>query len=229
MKKIMIYLVAVIFAIASMNIRIYAQETGTFTDSRDGIVYKTIKIGEQWWMAENLQYKPDKIFPSGMVKGKILKRDEETGKAYVVTYVSYGNDESNVTIYGYLYDWETACIVCPDGWHLPTWDECNILINYLGGRKVAGTKMKETESSYWETSKTKIEVTNSSGFSALPGGSSNPDLTFSGLGDHAFFWVYAQSYMKKPWFMRLDKKKNSIIWYDLPKEYFFNVRCIKDN
>lgn len=80
---------------------------GTFNDPRDHRVYKTVKIGTQTWMAENLAYKTD------------------NGSW------SYNNDISNVEKYGYLYDWETSLNVCPTGWHLPSDDEWKVLLDYL--------------------------------------------------------------------------------------------------
>ncbi|MFZ4455417.1 MAG: fibrobacter succinogenes major paralogous domain-containing protein [Bacteroidales bacterium] len=87
---------------------------GTFTDPRDGNVYKTVKIGNQVWMAENLRYRAS----SGCW--------------------AYDNDESNAKIYGYLYDWNTAMRVCPPGWHLPTDSEWSYL------NKISSEELKAT-------------------------------------------------------------------------------------
>ena len=111
----------------------------SFKDPRDGKVYKTVKIGTQIWMAENLAYKAS----NGCLEyGKVSK-------------------------YGYLYTWETAMNVCPKGWHLPSKQEFEILVRYLGGKEVAGGKLKSK--TVWK-SPNKC-ATNSSGFSALAGGS----------------------------------------------------------
>ena len=81
----------------------------TFTDPRDGHVYKTVRIGEQTWMAENLAYKPG----SG-------------------NYWVYDSNPNNISKYGYLYDWETAKTVAPSGWHLPSSKEWEALEDYIG-------------------------------------------------------------------------------------------------
>jgi len=83
--------------------------TGTFTDYRDGHEYKTIKIGNQIWMSENLAFKPQ--------KGK---------------YWAYDKNPNNIAKYGYLYDWNTALNACPVGWHLPSKDEFVILLKMVG-------------------------------------------------------------------------------------------------
>jgi len=118
---------------------------GTFKDYRDGQEYNTIRIGNQIWFAENLAYKPS----NG-------------------NYWAYNDDQNNVNIYGYLYDWETAKKVCPTGWHLPTENEWIVLENYLGGNEIAGGKLKMEGTSHWLEPNTGAD--NSYGFSALPAG-----------------------------------------------------------
>lgn len=107
MKKLILILALAICYFAG-----FSQKTGSYTDPRDGKVYKTIKIGAQWIMAENFAYKP-----SGG------------------NYWAYNNDINNVAKYGYLYDWETAKTVSPDGWHLPTDEEWLTLFEILGNNE----------------------------------------------------------------------------------------------
>jgi len=131
---------------------------GSFTDSRNGQKYKTLKIGNQTWMAENLNYR--------------------TGSSWC-----YDDNSSNCNKYGRLYTWNAALNACPNGWHLPSDAEWTTLTNYLGGASVAGTKMKST--SGWIDGG---NGTNESGFSALPGGYRNSSGSFYFLGETGIFW-----------------------------------------
>jgi uncharacterized protein (TIGR02145 family) len=115
---------------------------GFFIDERDGKKYKTIKIGDQIWMAENLAFKTK------------------------AGCWAYNDDENNANIYGYLYDWDTAKNVCPAGWHLPNDAEWTKLIDYLGGESVAYDKLISTIG--WKSPNT--GASNSSGFNAMPSG-----------------------------------------------------------
>ena len=86
-----------------------AQNFGSLYDDRDGKTYKTVTIGNQIWMAENLAFR----LGSG-------------------NFFIYNNDVNNVSKYGYLYDWATACKVCPTGWKLPSNEEFLEMTNLLG-------------------------------------------------------------------------------------------------
>jgi uncharacterized protein (TIGR02145 family) len=132
----------------------FETETGSFTDPRDGKIYKTVKVGDQWIMAENLAYKTD------------------NGKFW-----AYENDENNIAIYGYLYDWETAMNIAPEGWHLPSRKE------WLAIQKTLGAK--RSTFSYLEKIYPKLIVGGSSGLDMLFGGLRTCDGEFKYLGDKA--------------------------------------------
>lgn len=232
MKKYKTILILFVITIFFIKINIYAQETGTFTDSRDSVIYKTVKIDDQWWMAENLKYQPPKTL-KGISSGRyirsnvIIQHDKETNYSYVLTYVSYGNNESNVPTYGYLYNWEAACDVCPEGWHLPDDAEWYKLVKYLGGHDKAGTAMIEIGNTHWVSSHRKIKATNSSGFSALPAGIRYPNGRFENLGITTKFWSrYTLSRTAYAW--TLNGRRKGIGHFDYHKLHFFSVRCIKD-
>jgi len=174
--------------------------SGTFTDNRDGKIYQWIKIGNQIWMAENLNY-------------------DTINESYV-----YNNISSNANIYGLLYDFETACLVCPDGWHLPSDSEWTQLTDYLGGEYLAGGKLKEDSTEHWEYPN--IEATNSSGFTALPGGNHYKG-SFCNLTSLAYFWTSSNNNI---WgiFRSLYFDDHEVTNYLQDKEYCFSVRCVKD-
>lgn len=130
----------------------------TISDVRDGKNYKVVTIGTQTWMAENLAFK---------VEGA----------------VAYGDDESNVTKYGYLYDWETSKNVCPSGFKLPNESDWNTLVTALGGKNAAGGKLKGTTE--WKAPNR--FASNSSAFNALPSGAFI-EGEYLGLGISSYFW-----------------------------------------
>jgi uncharacterized protein (TIGR02145 family) len=153
-------------------------ETASFTDQRDGKIYKTVKIGDQWIMAENLAYKPD------------------SGKFW-----AYENDENNIAIYGYLYDWETAVNIAPEGWHLPSRKEWRTIEKKLGAKRHVFP--------YMEKVYPKLVVGGSSGLEMLFGGMRTCDGEFKYLGDRAIFWNSDDSGSEKAMY-GLDSNKDSI-------------------
>lgn len=184
---------------------------GYFTDKRDGKKYKTVKIGEQVWMAENLAFKTK------------------------IDSWAFNNNKSYVKVYGYLYNWETAKKACPKGWHLPSEEEFNELINNLGGDKIAGKKLKST-SSLWAEIEIN-EATNESGFSALPGGIKDTfDHYYYDLGGCAYFWSITQDKNdnNRAEALRLFDYSGNVNDGDTveqssyPKFFGVSIRCIRD-
>lgn len=209
MYKILIYIILLFFLMSSCDKDDNNGSSGnTFTDPRDGKVYQTVIIGNQKWMAENLAYAPS----SG-------------------NYWAYDNDDANVETYGYLYDWETACDVCPDGWHLPSHAEWTELTDYLGGRSVAGDKLKETGTTHWEAPNE--GATNETGFTALPGGFRNTNGSFHGIGRYGFWWTATEYSPPDAW----NAWNRNIFAHDskvhrkganVEKELGHSVRCLRD-
>ncbi|MDR2591595.1 MAG: fibrobacter succinogenes major paralogous domain-containing protein [Chitinispirillales bacterium] len=119
---------------------------GTFTDNKDGQTYKTVKIGKQTWMAQNINYQT------------------ESGSW------CYKNSADSCKKYGRLYDWKTATTVCPKGWHLPDVYEWHDLVATAGGQETVGKKLK-SKSGWNNLGDVKSgNGTDDYGFSALPGG-----------------------------------------------------------
>jgi len=159
-------------------------EINTVTDV-DGNKYKTVKIGEQVWMAENLrttkyndgipiQYITDGASWAALTAG---------------AWCYYNNEPANDNPYGKLYNWAAAGTgkLCPTGWHIPTGQDWTKLIDELDGEEVAGGKMKAT--SLWASPNT--GATNESGFTGLPGGIRNTEGAFINIGSYGVWWSSA--------------------------------------
>ncbi len=124
-------------------------EYGTVTDI-EGYEYKTVKIGEQWWMAENLKvkhYRNGDTISTG-------HSNQEWPNLSTGAYAVYDNNDSNANTYGYLYSWyavNDSRNIAPEGWHIPTDEEWQTLVEYLGGSSVAGGKLKEEGTDHWQS------------------------------------------------------------------------------
>jgi uncharacterized protein (TIGR02145 family) len=173
----------------------------SFTDSRDGKSYKTIKIGSQIWMAENLNYASTDSW-------------------------CYDNVSANCLKFGRLYTFITARTVCPIGWHLPSYGEWSVIIDFLGGEKVAGGKMKSTGTTLWRTPNT--GATNESGFSGLPGGYRDNPGEFLNLGSVGVWWSSSEYDDSSAWLLYLGSYSGNVDRYHLNKGYGLSVRCLRD-
>ncbi len=193
-----------------------------FTDSRDGQAYKTIKIGDQCWMKENLAWLPSVSPPAS---------SSEISPYYYVygyggTNISEATATSNYQIYGVLYNWSAALNACPDDWHLPEDDEWTILTDFLGGESIAGGKMKEAGTAHWNSPNT--GSTNSSGFSALPCGYRSSNGTFYKVGDNGLWWSPSLYSSSNTWKRLLSYTNAQVYRYNSEKESGLSVRCVRD-
>jgi uncharacterized protein (TIGR02145 family) len=176
----------------NINNKKYPQK-GTFSDSRDGRKYGTIEIGPLIWFSENLDY------------------EAEGSKCY-------GNEPTNCQKYGRLYDWNTALKVCPKGWHLPSNDEWQELVDFVGGGEVAGTKLKAKD----------FGGTDDYGFSALPGGSGYSSGDFYDVGYDGDWWSSTEGSAANAYgrLMGHDDADVDKDYYD--KTSLYSVRCVQD-
>ena len=214
-------------------------EYGSLTDDRDGQTYKTVKIGEQWWMAENLNY---------AYTGVPFKDGNNTSDS---TSWCYDNDAANCVKYGCLYTWAAAMDsagiipgntangcgygeicnlgnvkvrgVCPEGWHLPDTTEWNALFNAVGGKETAGIMLRSTEG--W--------INNGNGsdayfFSALPAGDRSINGNFYDEGYIADFWSSTEDGSDAAYHMGLGYNNDTPYLYGVIKYYGFSVRCLRD-
>lgn len=201
-------------------------KTGTVTDI-EGNVYKTIKIGNQWWMAENLKVTK---FRNGEVISNVTS-NAEWGSISTPAFSCYNNDfDTYGSTYGLLYNWYAAADsrnIAPEGWHVPSDAEWQTLISFLGGESVAGEKMKEAGTSRWVSPNT--GATNTSGFTALPAGSrygTTGESKWLGFGNDYWSTTYENS--ANAWTRYLGNDMAGCLRLSHDKESGFSIRCVKD-
>ncbi len=212
--------------LCSQNHKADQPQPSYWVDPRDGQTYKIVRIGDQVWMAENLNY--GQTVPNG------LQRDNG-----IVEKTLYDNDTTIHKAYGGLYTWHEATNwqnreggqgICPPGWHVPTLAEWQKLAHHLGVDS-AGQQLKASpeDAIPWDGK-------NRSGFSAVPSGAGYREY-FSRKGQWAVYWSSSEYDSAYAWFAQLDG-----FWYPQPpkykmlylgnyylKENMFCIRCIKDS
>jgi len=215
-----------------------ASLTGSFTDSRDGTVYKTIKIGNQTWMAENLAYLPA-VYRS--------PEGSSTEARYYV-YGYQGNDvneakaSANYGKYGALYNFEAAKVACPTGWHTPSDEDWFEMEAYLGmpeedldqtGNRgideAIGKKLKSSSGWDWDDfHDADGNGTNESGFNALPGGIRAYEGTFNVEGEWGEFWSTSPEDATHYWNRYLVNDVWEVGRWGFYVSYGLSIRCVKD-
>jgi len=174
-----------------------------FVDARDGQTYRTVKIGTQTWMKDNLNY----ITPESKC---------------------YNEQIDNCTLYGRLYHGVDAKSACPVGWHLPLYSEWLLLVEFLDGPDNVGGKLKEAGTEHWMTPNS--GATNESGFTGLPSGfyeSSGTD--YFSLGQLGFWWSATHGNPDDQFFIILTHDSPEVeMDDDEPYKYGLSVRCVRD-
>lgn len=178
---------------------VFYQDDDLF-DERDGRIYRTLTIGSQTWMAENLNYEKEDSF-------------------------CFEYEEGNCDRYGRLYSWESAQSACPDGWHMPSPEEFNTLIDLAGGKAVAGARLKAAVG--WETG---AVSTDDYGFTALPAGRRGYYMDFTDKNLGAYFWSNSRVQNSTAAYnMDLRFDTDSAMVRDNPDAHDGNsVRCVRD-
>lgn len=189
----------------------------------DGNVYKTITIGSQVWMSENLR---TTRFNDGTPIPLVIP-DYDWVYRTTPAFCWHNDDSTAFKIpYGALYNWHAVNSgkLAPNGWHVPSDAEWQILINSLGGELVAGGKMKETDTTHWESPNT--SATNSIGFTGLPGGMR--EMGYTGFGELGIWWSNTPydstfAYGRTLYNMSAWVSRNL-----LEKDFGLSVRCLKN-
>jgi len=198
------------FACEQKNTRIKEWQKDTFTDTRDGKVYKTVKYktvkpGGLVWLAENLNY------------------EAEGSKCY-------NDSTAYCDKYGKLYDWYMAMRACPEGWHLPSDEEWDVLIAAGGGVETAGKYLKAVSGWNWNSYKEKSGNGNDKyGFSALPGGYFYINVGFVDVGEIGYWWSSTESSSRSTFIMDINYETDYAIYRYSSKNSFHSVRCVQDN
>lgn len=201
--------------------------TGTLKDPRDGKVYKTVKIGDQIWMAENLKY-----FDYYYVNG-IDDYSYEEPRMYIYGFseaevVEELTTDANYTTYGVLYNWPMANKVCPNGWHLPSAEDWVVLTDNVGGKAGAGDPLKEAGTSHWNAPNTGAK--NTSGFTALPGGYAYTSQNkFADIGRSGSWWTSTEASASEAYERDLSYNQTDMGEHARFKHRGYSVRCLKDD
>lgn len=189
---------------------------------KDNKSYKVVKIGTQWWMAENLAYLPAVSPP--------IEASAIAPFYYIYDYqgtnVASAKNNPTYATYGVLYNWTAALAACPPGWHLPSDAEWTTLTTFLGGEGVAGGKLKETGTTHWVSSNT--GTTNEYGFAALPAGDRSYHGSFHSIGSYGYWWSSTEDTANRAWGRGVKHDNGSVERNYYYKEDGLGVRYVRD-
>ena len=190
----------VILILIILSINANAQTQNIMTDSRDGKIYKTTHVSNETWMAENLNFE-------------------------IKNARCYNNDTCICFELGRLYTYETAIEVCPTGWHLPSLDEWEKLLDFLGGEDIAGGALKEVGYTHWN--KPNTNGSDELGFTALPAG--RHDMNgYIYMGNIGGWWSAREHNISKAFSISIYHDHQYVFTGIENKNDRISVRCVKD-
>ena len=229
----------IILLLSGLPFLTFTNQAQTAVTDIDGNVYNTVTIGTQTWMSENLKttkYNDGTAIPN--ISDSISWSNLTTN-----AYCDYNNIPNNSITYGRNYNWYAATDfrnICPTSWHVPSDGEWNILGSYLdntvdstaiGWEGISvGNQLKESGTIHWAIGS---NGTNSSNFTALPGGGRRADGSFAGIGIQGAWWTstdYEDFFGEtKVWFRSLYYESFGVFRFYDHKTYGFSIRCVKDS
>lgn len=197
----------------------------TVTDI-DGYIYEVLEIGNQFWMIDNLRvsrYRNGDLIP-------VEHDNENWDNLKIGACCNYENNHEYYEEYGKLYNWYAVDDnrgLAPEGWHIPSNEEWQILIDYLGGNEIAGGKLKEAGSKHWGIENK--DATNESDFCAIPGGDRSFHGSFTHIGSHGYWWSSSEVTSGSAKCKIIGYCYNNISDFCLNKSAGLSIRCIKDS
>jgi len=203
-------------------------------DFRDGQIYSTVQIGDQCWMAENLNI------------GLLVNGNNDMTDNNIIEKYCYDQTSANCDVYGGLYQWDEMMQyetteggqgICPTGWHVPSDDEWKTMEMHLGMSQAEaddveyrgtdeGGKLKEAGTAHWSFPNT--GASNSSGFNGLPGGIRNTGSSFSLNMTHAYFWTSKPIGTLGGWIRGLQYEYSQVYRFGYSEKFGASVRCIRN-
>jgi len=202
-----------------------SEESSAPVSDAEGNSYKTVKIGSQIWMAENLKatmYNDGTNIPQ-------IKEGDEWSDLTEGAYCWYNNEEvSYKDTFGALYNGFAIASgkICPVGWHIPAVEEMKVLRESLGDSIKAGGKLKEAGTVHWLSPNKGAD--NSSGFTALPAGFRYFEGTFSSVSSYTSIWSVTKVANDELWYAGLYYADAAFVLDHRNKKHGFSVRCLKD-
>ncbi len=228
--KIWVYLRVILLTVAGiiMVVVLPAQQSGGYVSDIDGNRYKTVTIGRQEWMGENLKV-------TKLNNGSEISNVTDMAGWTRITdaaYCWYDNDIANREVYGALYNWLAVSTgkLCPAGWRVPDESDWKVLTSFLGGEDIAGGKLKEKGLLHWNSPNR--GATDETGFAAVPGGYRYGQYWGSGTyyekGLNSYFWSAGECTPTHAWSRTAHAGNTKLYRSFFTKNKGFSVRCIKD-